>query len=103
MVMGVVLDGEGRPICCELWPGNLTDVTTLIPVVTRVKERFAIGSVYVVADRGMISAQTIEKLESAELGMSYILGVRMHVEKEVRDGVLRVLSVSMREASAQPG
>ncbi|MGB9407813.1 MAG: IS1634 family transposase, partial [Terracidiphilus sp.] len=88
MVMGVVLDGAGRPICCELWPGNLTDVTTLIPVVTRLKERFAIESMCVVADREMISAQTIQKLESAELGLSYILGVRMHVEKEVRDGVL---------------
>ncbi len=88
MVVGVVLDGAGRPICCELWPGNLTDVTTLIPVATRLKERFAIGSMCVVADRGMISAKTIQKLESAALGVSYILGVRMHVEKEVRDGVL---------------
>jgi transposase len=87
MVVGVVLDGAGRPICCELWPGNLTDVTTLIVVVTRLKERFAIASMCVVADRGMISAQTIQKLESAELGMTYILGVRMHIEKEVRDGV----------------
>jgi hypothetical protein len=33
MVVGAVLDGAGRPICCELWPGNLTDVTSLIPVV----------------------------------------------------------------------
>ena len=31
MVVGAVLDGEGRPICCELWPGNTADVTTLIP------------------------------------------------------------------------
>ena len=31
MVVGAVLDGTGRPICCELWPGNLTDVTSLIP------------------------------------------------------------------------
>jgi hypothetical protein len=33
MVVGAVLDGQGRPICCELWPGNTTDVTTLIPGV----------------------------------------------------------------------
>jgi transposase len=35
MVVGVVLDGEGRPLCCELWAGNVTDVKTLIPVVDR--------------------------------------------------------------------
>ena len=88
MVVGAVLDGAGRPICCELWPGNLTDVGSLIPVVTRLKQRFGIASVCVVADRGMISAKTIQKLESAELGMSYILGARMHKDTTVRDQVL---------------
>ena len=88
MVVGAVLDGAGRPICCQLWPGNLTDVTSLIPVVQRLKSRFGIASVCVVADRGMISAQTIEKLESEKLGMSYILGARMHRDKTVRDTVL---------------
>jgi hypothetical protein len=88
MVVGAVLDGAGRPICCELWPGNLTDVTSLLPVVQRLKERFAIARVCVVADRGMISAKTIENLESAELGMSYILGARMHNDTTVRDEVL---------------
>ena len=88
MVVGAVLDGAGRPICCELWPGNLTDVGSLIPVVTQLKQRFGIASVCVVADRGMISAQTIRKLESAELGMSYILGARMHKDTTVRDQVL---------------
>src|SRR5208282_4940840 len=24
MIVGAVLDGQGRPICCELWPGNTT-------------------------------------------------------------------------------
>jgi len=88
MVVGAVLDGAGRPICCELWPGNLTDVTSLITVVNRLKNRFAITSVCVVADRGMISEETIEKLESDELGMLYILGARMRKDKTVRDAVL---------------
>ena len=38
MVVGAVLDGAGRPICCELWPGNLTDVSSLIPVVAATEE-----------------------------------------------------------------
>ena len=54
-----VLDGTGRPICCEMSPGNLTVVTSLIPVVKRLKSRFGIASVCVVADRGMTSAETI--------------------------------------------
>ena len=88
MIVGAILDGSGRPICCELWPGNVTDVTTLIPIVERLKTRFAIASVCVVADRGMISAGTIERLEGEEFHMDYILGVRMRMVKEVREEVL---------------
>jgi len=87
VVVGVVLDGDGRPVCCELWPGNTTDVKTLIPIVERLRERFHIGTVCVVADRGMISAKTIETLESAP-GLTYILGARMRKQKEVKAEVL---------------
>jgi Transposase len=55
MVVGAVLDGDGRPICCEMWPGNTTDVKTLIPVVDGLYRRFGIVKVCIVADRGMIS------------------------------------------------
>lgn len=86
MVVGAVLDGGGRPVCCEMWPGNTSDVTTLIPVVERLQRRFHIGSVCVVADRGMISARTMEELEGRKL--EYILGARMRKMKEVREKVL---------------
>ena len=86
MVMGVVLDTSGRPILCELWPGNTTDVKTLVPIVTRLKNRFAVGNVCIVADRGMISQQTISEIEA--LGWYYILGARMRTTAEVRDEVL---------------
>jgi hypothetical protein len=29
MILAVVLDGEGRPVCSEMWPGNTADVTSL--------------------------------------------------------------------------
>jgi transposase len=87
MVVGAVLDGEGRPLCCELWPGNTADVTTLIPIVDRLWRRFHIRKVCIVADRGMISQDTITDLE--EQGWPYILGARMRKQKEVRDTVLK--------------
>ncbi len=88
MVVGVVLDGYGRPLCCELWPGNTTDVKTLLPIVDRLRKRFAIGSVCVVADRGMISQNTIEQLQSQEHGVHYVLGARLRSVKEIRELVL---------------
>jgi hypothetical protein len=86
MVVGMILDGQGRPVCCEMWPGNTTDVTTLLPVVDRLKRRFGIERVCVVADRGMISAKTITALERRRL--EYILGARMRTQKEVSEQVL---------------
>src|SRR4051794_22380393 len=88
MVVGAVLDAQGRPICCELWPGNTTDVTTLIPVVDRLRSRFGIGRVCVVADRGMISKETLAALEQPGRGWQYILGARMRSQNEVKDEVL---------------
>jgi hypothetical protein len=88
MVVGAVLDGQGRPICCELWPGNTTDVTTLIPVVDRLRSRFGVRQVCIVADRGMISKETIEALEQPERGWQYILGARMRSQNEVKEEVL---------------
>jgi transposase len=88
MVVGAVLDGQGRPICCELWPGNTTDVTTLIPVVDRLRSRFGVRRVCIVADRGMISRETVEALEQPERGWQYILGARMRSQNEVKDEVI---------------
>lgn len=88
MIVGAVLDAQGRPICCELWPGNTADVTTLIPVVDRLRSRFGVGKVCVVADRGMISRETVEALEADERGWQSILGARMRSQNEVKDEVL---------------
>jgi len=86
MILAVLIDGDGRPVCSEMWPGNTADVTTLIPVIDRLRRRFAIARVCVVADRGMISAETLAELEARRL--LYILGVRERSDKLVRELVL---------------
>ena len=86
MIVGLVMDQDGRPLCCELWPGNTADVTTLLPVVDRLRARFSVGRICVVADRGMISAQSIAALEERKL--EYVLGVRERSSAEVRRTVI---------------
>jgi transposase len=86
MVVGVILDDHGQPVCSEMWPGNTADVTTLVPVIKRLRNRFAISRICVVSDRGMISAGTMAYLE--EENISYILGARMRKSKEVNEDVL---------------
>jgi transposase len=86
MVVGAIIDDKGKPVCCEMWPGNTTDVKTLIPVTDRVRKRFGINSFCVVADRGMISADTIKELEGRHI--PYILGTRMRRVNEIKFDVL---------------
>jgi len=88
MIVGMILDGEGRPLCCEFWPGNVTDVKTLVPVVDRLQQRFHIRSICIVADRGMISKETIAQLQAEDRKVHYLLGARLRNVKEIYEEVL---------------
>ena len=86
MVLGMVIDGDGIPVCSEMWPGNTTDVTTLDQEAQRLQSRFGVRRVCLVADAGMISKKMIAAVEAR--GWFYILGARVRRTKEVRDVVL---------------
>ena len=86
MVVGAVLDDRGKPVCCEMWPGNTADVKSLIPVVDRIQNRFHTGRFCVVSDRGMISEETMAELDRREI--PYILGARMRKAKKIWEEVL---------------
>lgn len=86
MVVGAVIDNHGKPICCEMWPGNTADVKTLIPVTERIRNRFHVGQFCIIADRGMISAETMRELQQKKI--PYILGARMRKVSEIKLEVL---------------
>ena len=60
MILGLVMDGAGWPVCTEMWPGNIADVNVLLPIVDRLRGRFGIGWVCVVADRDVIAPLGID-------------------------------------------
>ena len=76
MILAVLIDGDGRPVCSEMWPGNTANVKTLIPVLDRLRRRFAIGRICVVADRGMISAE--QRRHSISAGCCICSGPAAH-------------------------
>jgi len=86
MIVGVILDNSGHPVCCEMWPGNTADVRSLVPVIARIRSRFEIGRFCIVSDRGMISEQTMAWLEKEKI--LYILGARMRRVREINEDVL---------------
>jgi hypothetical protein len=98
MVVGMVLDRNGNPVCSELWPGNTADVKSLVPIVERLKKRFGIGSVCIVADRGMISMRSSTEAKAVVARAGRYAGV--HPKSDDRDdpSPLKVKEVWVEDA-----
>ena len=88
-VLCVAVDAKGWPVTWEIFPGNTADIAAFKHIVARMKERFPIGKVIVVADRAMLSAETLNMLsEDDQSPFDYILGCKLRKNKEVREQIL---------------
>jgi hypothetical protein len=88
-VLCVAVNASGWPIAWEIFPGNTADQEAMQKIVTALRRRFHIGHVIVVADRGMISKETIKLLTGDDQApFDYVLGCRMRQQKEVNEAVL---------------
>jgi transposase len=72
---GLVTDGRGCPVAVSVFDGNVSDSTTLLPQVRRLREDFGIRDVIVVGDRGMIGHKTIEDLSPLD-GVRWITALK---------------------------
>jgi len=88
LVLGVVVDREGRPVSWEVFPGNTADPAAFEAMIGKLRQRFRIGRVVVVADRGMMGKKSLELLDSGKAPYDYILGCRMRKQKEIGEEVL---------------
>jgi hypothetical protein len=83
------VDRQGWPVSWEVFPGNTADHNAFEAMIQKMRQRFSIRRVIIVADRGMISQGAIKHLEDPERApYGYILGCRMRKHKEVRQAVL---------------
>lgn len=86
VTVGLIMDQNGAPLGHEVWPGNMSDKPAFMEIIDKIKEKYEIGKVILVADRGMISEDNIKYLE--EKGYEYILGVKMRQLSEIRQKIL---------------
>lgn len=75
VVMGLLLDNNGIPITYELFPGNTMDQSTLTCAVEKLKARYRLEKIVVVADRGLNSGDNLAFLvqEGHDFVISYTL------------------------------
>lgn len=89
LVLCVAVDREGWPIAWDILPGNTADTVAMKAMVEKLRKRFSIGKVVVVADRGMISRDMIDVLtKHDDAPFDYILGCKMRRQQEVNEVVL---------------
>jgi len=89
VVICLAVDAQGWPIAWDILPGSTADKPALVAMIEKLRERFRIRRAVVVADRGMISKDTIRQLEDhAQAPFDFILGCRMRQQKEVNEEVL---------------
>ena len=75
VVMGLLIDTEGRPVGYELYPGNSFEGKTLLDSLQKLKKRFSIRKVIIVADRGMNNKLNLSLIK--ESGYDYIVSMRL--------------------------
>ena len=86
IVLGLLVDKEGRPVGYDIFAGNTFDGKTLEPFLLRLKERFSIQRIIIVADRGINSKMNLMRIR--ELGYGYIVACRLKgMSKEIKGQV----------------
>lgn len=60
--MGLLMDASGIPIAYNLFPGNESEKSSLIPEINRLKNKFNFDRTIVVADRGLNCSDNIIKI-----------------------------------------
>jgi transposase len=89
IIYGLLCDSDGRPVAVEVFTGETHDDKTLPSQVAKIKDRFALGKVTVVADRGMVTRANIETLTNTD-GVSWITALKAPtIKKLVRDGIFQ--------------
>jgi transposase len=62
--MGLFMDGRGIPLKMQIFNGNVSESTTLIPGMQNIKEEYGVGRIIVVADKALNSNPNIAKIIS---------------------------------------
>lgn len=88
IVIGLLCNGEGKPLSIEVFTGNTTDTKTFGAQVRKVADRFGGGEVTLVGDRGMIRNKQVEDLPE---GFHYITAItKPQIETLLKQGIIQM-------------
>ena len=89
IIYGLLCDMAGRPVAVEVFTGELHDDKTLPAQITKLKDRFNLSRIVVVADRGMVTKANIQLLAETD-GVDWITALKAPtIKKLARSGIFQ--------------
>jgi transposase len=89
VVLGLLTDTNGIPLCFEVHPGNTFEGKTLSGIVEKMEKKFAIRRFIFIADRGLFSFDNLEHIRHSQ--GEFIVGLKMgSMEKEVQEDLYQI-------------
>ena len=89
VVLGLLTDTNGIPLCFEVHPGNTFEGNTLSSIVEKMQNKFAIRRFIFIADRGLFSFDNLEHIRNSQ--GEFIVGLKMgSMEKEVQEDFYQI-------------
>jgi len=75
VLLAIMVTKEGLPVGYDVFPGNMYEGDTFKAAIDKIKIRYRVKRIVIVADSGLLSKKNIELLEKENL--DYILGARL--------------------------
>ena len=85
IVYGLLCAAGGCPVAVEVFEGNLGDPSTLAAQVGKLKDRFKLGRVVLVADRGIITQARIDQ-DLNPAGLDWVTALRAPTIQALAEG-----------------
>ena len=87
VTVALAIDQTGFPIGCKVFAGNISELGSIDPMLKSLRDKYAIEDVYFVADRGLNSTESLDKIQQEKLG--FVVAQKVSMQKpEAREQML---------------
>jgi len=101
IVLSLLIDKDGIPLTFEIYEGNKAETTTLLNTLDRLKNRFKLEKITVIADRGI--SRWLNLSEIKKRGYEYIVAIRFKNKEELEKNILNKEDYKLIKFSAKDG
>lgn len=98
IVFGLLCNREGCPVAVAVFEGNTADPMTLAPQLQKLRQRFGLGQVILVGDRGLLTEARLRDERQPVAGLAWLTALRASaVQQLVSTGALQLSLFEQRE------